>query len=381
MDFLARNAVDHDGMGSASRKTPAMVNHLSKVWGLVSKAGLPARCEEDRSLADIPEAVAPAGAFSRKALVVLGMHRSGTSALTRVLSLLGGDLPRHLMPPMPGNNDGGFWESRPLADLHDQVLGEAGSSWDDISPLPRQWHLSPRAQGHVARFVRCLDEEFGESAFFVLKDPRICQLVPFWLQIFRQSCVTPYFVLTVRNPLEVAQSLRVRDGFLLSKSLMLWLRHVLEAEFATRGQPRSFVAYDELLRDWRRVAKKIRRELHLRWPRDSFRARREIEYYLSPSARHHVISDDELYRHAGVPEWVKTAYAAVRRMVRRDGVEERARLDTVRRDLATADQAFGPIITEYKIQNKHLRQQRQAQAEWQGPELARRDRQAAGERL
>jgi hypothetical protein len=144
------------------------------------------------------------------------------------------------------------------------------------------------------------------------------------------------------------------------------------------------VAYDDLLCDWRRVVAKIRHELNLRWPHDDRDAHREIEAFLSPSERHHAISGDELQRHLRVPAWVKTAYVALRCMVRSDSAEERALLDIVRQDMAIAEQAYGPILTQYKIQNKQLRQRWQQwqapQVEQVGPEIAIQDRQSAGDR-
>ena len=76
----------------------------------------------------------PEQADERRCLLVLGMHRSGTSALTRVLSLLGADLPATLMPPA-SDNETGFWEPGPLVDYHDRLLSEFGSDWDDWRAL------------------------------------------------------------------------------------------------------------------------------------------------------------------------------------------------------------------------------------------------------
>src|SRR5688500_11885035 len=72
----------------------------------------------------------------RTAILVCGMHRSGTSAFTRVVNLLGARLPEPLMPPEPENNERGFWESPQLHRLHEQLLQATGSSWDDVSALP-----------------------------------------------------------------------------------------------------------------------------------------------------------------------------------------------------------------------------------------------------
>ena len=75
--------------------------------------------------------VTPASLRVRKALLVLGMHRSGTSAITRVLSLLGADLPQSLMPPAAGDNVRGYWESVEIAALHDELLAAAMAVIED----------------------------------------------------------------------------------------------------------------------------------------------------------------------------------------------------------------------------------------------------------
>ena len=79
-----------------------------------------------------------------RALMVLGMHRSGTSALTRIFSLLGADLPKNLLPSSPANKTG-YWESQDLMNIHDQVLSSGGSTWDDWRAFNPDWFNSPSA--------------------------------------------------------------------------------------------------------------------------------------------------------------------------------------------------------------------------------------------
>jgi O-antigen biosynthesis protein len=74
------------------------------------------------------------------------MHRSGTSALTRVLNLLGVDLGEHLMPAAAGNNDMGFWEHAEIVGLHDQVLAALDRRWSDPRPLPANWSSRPEME-------------------------------------------------------------------------------------------------------------------------------------------------------------------------------------------------------------------------------------------
>lgn len=81
----------------------------------------------------------------RRALVVLGMHRSGTSAAARVFSLLGAELPQNLLPPTEGNASG-YWEPAALVAAHDSLLAELDSRWDDLCPLPSGWCESEAAR-------------------------------------------------------------------------------------------------------------------------------------------------------------------------------------------------------------------------------------------
>src|SRR6185437_16639542 len=85
-----------------------------------------------------------AGAPARQALLVLGMHRSGTSALTRVLNLCGAALPRHNMAAAQSNRLG-FWEPQRIVDTHDRFLKEAGTGWEAIADYPAALFASEAA--------------------------------------------------------------------------------------------------------------------------------------------------------------------------------------------------------------------------------------------
>src|ERR1051325_3197571 len=110
----------------------------------------------------------------RRAILVVGMHRSGTSALTRLLSLLGADLPGNLMPPWT-DNETGFWESKDLQELHDAMLASCGSSWDDVLPVPPAWFASEVAADFRGQVLAVLERDFAASEWFVIKDPRACR--------------------------------------------------------------------------------------------------------------------------------------------------------------------------------------------------------------
>src|SRR5262245_58923765 len=202
----------------------------------------------------------PAAAPARTALLLLGMHRSGTSALTRVFNLLGADLATNLLPPR-ADNPRGFWESRELMELHEQILATGNTSWDDWTRFDPAWYESPFAEVYKTHLTAYLAREFGDSTLFAVKDPRMCRLLPLWRDVLRGLGIEPRVVITLRHPWEVAQSLKGRDGFSRAKSYLMWLRHVLDALRDSAGVPRCVVSYDAFLRDSRGATQAIARRL------------------------------------------------------------------------------------------------------------------------
>lgn len=184
----------------------------------------------------------------RRVCVVLGMHRSGTSALTRALGLLGGALPLDPLPPS-AENEGGFWEPAAIVAHHDRILTSLGLSWDDLQPFPPAWFTSQEASIRARELATLFTQSYGDALLPVLKDPRLCRLLPLWHAVFRLVDVEPLFILALRHPAEVAASLAVRDGMPRPRALLLWLEHVLAAEQASRGFPRVVMDYDRLLAD------------------------------------------------------------------------------------------------------------------------------------
>ena len=147
----------------------------------------------------------------RVGVLVLGMHRSGSSAITRMLSLLGCALPATPMP-VAFDNPVGHWESQRVADFNDEILNLAGTQWDDWLPVNARLSETLIWPQLVARGRKLLRGEIGDAPLFVLKDPRICKLANFWLEVLAAEAVDAAIVIPLRNPLEVARSLSVRNG-------------------------------------------------------------------------------------------------------------------------------------------------------------------------
>jgi hypothetical protein len=227
----------------------------------------------------------------RTAYLVLGMHRSGTSAVTQLLGLAGAKLPTHVMPG-DEHNAKGYFEPWRIAIFNDERLRAAGGAWDDVFGFP--FRALPRRDERkwLTRGEALFDEEYGDVAFPLLKDPRVTVLMPFWRTLFDDMAMAARVVIPVRHPLAVAGSLGRRDGFPLQKSVLLWTSYMLAAEAYTRDLPRVFVDYDALLGDWRAEVGRIEAAHGAPLPKLTDKAGRAIDRFLSPELRHNAGQGD-----------------------------------------------------------------------------------------
>ena len=228
-------------------------------------------------------------AQTRKVILVLGMHRSGTSAVTRCLNLLGAEIGSKLLPPAADNRSG-FWEHADVMAIHEELLKDLGRVWHDARPLPEGWFLSPAARKARDKLARLIAGDFHGSALWAVKDPRLCRFVPLWREVLLESGFEAAALLVVRHPAEVARSLNIREGLRSETTYLNWLEHFADAETATRGMPRALLSYDGLLTDWRDVFAKAGRAMRVKWPVPIEEAHRAIDAFLDRAKRHHVFS-------------------------------------------------------------------------------------------
>lgn len=192
----------------------------------------------------------PRPATGDRHVVVVGMHRSGTSATAGALAALGLSTPdpADLLPATP-HNERGHWESRTLVTFHNRCLRQLGGWWSAPPSLPSRWHGDVAMDGD-AQVASILAEARRLAATvlarppMVLKDPRLCLFLPLWRAVLPAP---PVAVLVLRHPADVARSLRARDGLPLSLGLALWDRYTRQAVGAVAGLPVFAVDYDALL--------------------------------------------------------------------------------------------------------------------------------------
>ncbi len=219
-------------------------------------------------------------------LIIAGMHRSGTSALTRICNLLGAELGDNLIPPLPNDNETGFWEDQTIVDINEAVLVACGT--DHLTPrlLPDNWTRASKIKTLRKQLRDYLLPFIKNHNFPATKDPRLCRTLPLWLDILTEQKITPTFLLSIRHPLEVALSLHKRNKISLEQGLQLWVLYNLEMERATRGYPRGFVFYTELLKDWRSSIDTASRQAGFNWDKSYDSVAAQISQFLRRDLKH-----------------------------------------------------------------------------------------------
>ncbi len=301
--------------------------------------------------------ITDAQSSNRILIAVLGMHRSGTSSAAGALVRLGAAPPQHLIAPSV-DNERGFWESRVIADLNDAILAASGSDWKDWRKFDLAKIDDKEADALRVRAQAALADEFGDVGFAVIKDPRMCRLMPFWGPVFAEAKWSVRALLPIRSPLEVGQSLNCRDGIGAASGCLLWLRHVLDAEAETRGMARAVLDWPQFLGNSRKALEHATEQLGVIWPYWCESTLADIDQFVSTDLRHQRASDADLGAHPAVSDLVRRTYAAMIDLVR-DSADASVlrRLDDLRAGFETASAIFDVPMREVSDEVRRVRSQ------------------------
>lgn len=194
-------------------------------------------------------------------IVVLGMHRSGTSAITAALAGMGAFVgEEEALTAKNWENPLGFFERRDARAICDGVLHDCGADWwkvthFDPNRIPNS--VSTARNPEIRALVGLLNEGAAQSRVWAVKEPRLCLMLP----LFRRHLVNPHIVMMARHPLEVAQSLRRRNGFPISAGLALWEAYNVAAISGLEGVAPAIVQYDQLVSTPEQTLQKLADEL------------------------------------------------------------------------------------------------------------------------
>jgi hypothetical protein len=243
---------------------------------------------------------------------VLGMHRSGTSAVTRGLEVLGVDLGDRLMDPLPGVNDRGFYEDRDIFELNEKILRTLDQrSWHSLRPIDPKEFQSPAISELRSAVTELLIKKIGSSPRYAIKDSRLSILLPFWQDVSAQVGVAVKYLIVTRNPISVTKSLEKRDALDPFKCYFLWLQHTASAINYTNQMSRLVVDYDLLIADPESQLSRIARFLEVSFDPDSHSFADYRENFLDSSLRHTQFDLSELRQLADLPDGVGQLYSVL----------------------------------------------------------------------
>jgi glycosyltransferase involved in cell wall biosynthesis len=251
---------------------------------------------------------------NKRVIIVLGMHRSGTSAITRGLQALDVNLGNNLIPPAPGNKKG-HYEDAEINKLNIELLDALKSEWHSLSPIPDAAFDQETITPIKLRALELLRYKISEHPFG-FKDPRIARLLPFWHSVFKTLRIQPSYVICIRHPMSVAQSLKRRDGFDTQKSYFLWMQHIIPSILKTTGTYRVVVDFDILLTDPNVQLHRIAQALNLPINSESAKLKAYTDEFLDIELRHAKFEFKDLRKDPEIPHDVIDAFRLMNRLAR-----------------------------------------------------------------
>ncbi len=192
-------------------------------------------------------------------IIVLGVRRSGTSAITKGLETVGVSVVDQALTPFNISNEKGYWEDlefhafnmkliNELVELEQRRRGMMLLTEEEVDFLCERGFLKKASDLVLSRFLK-LWQPLG------IKDPRFSILLPFWKRVFKANGIAASYVIALRDPLSTVASMRIfgerqRDASApLEKFFWIWITSILGAMDASEGEDRIIVDYGELLSD------------------------------------------------------------------------------------------------------------------------------------
>lgn len=181
------------------------------------------------------------------AIAVLGMHRSGTSMITRMLAAAGMEVgPADELMPATAENPTGYWERGSMVAINDLVLDRLGMAWDHVPAAPPAGWQQRGELDEIRAHARQVVASYPAGRTWGWKDPRTSLTLPFWDTVLDEL---PAAVLCVRNPLDVAASLSRRGDMSARLGFQLWYAYSSSALREVAGRAHVVAHYDAFFED------------------------------------------------------------------------------------------------------------------------------------
>ena len=240
------------------------------------------------------------------------MHRSGTSALARGLQMLGVYLGNDFISPKP-DNPTGYWEDRNIYEINERLLAVFGLKWEEVALIDDARWDAPGVEALRTEAVAYLRSQFVSHSLWGFKDPRTIRLLPFWRSVLRSLEVDESYLLVIRNPRSVANSLIRRHGMDAVTAHLLWLVYVVPNLSMIANRPFIVADYDLVMADPRQELERIAKGLKIPLT-DTSRAGIDqfVSDFLDPNLRHSFFNVSDFELDLNLPPLTREAYLWLR---------------------------------------------------------------------
>ncbi len=283
-------------------------------------------------------------AHKSRALIILGMHRSGTSALTGLLHHMGIPIGKSILNAVPGDNEKGYWENQDIVEINEEILSDTNSAWNELYKF--NFDNFPNVDLYKSKIQSIINNNFSNNKLWMVKDPRICRLLPIWEKVLQNLNCKPLYCIIFRNPFEVAASLKKRGNMDLHQSLLLWLQHNLDAERYTRDKNRIFINYETFLSDWETTLDKVKNTFNIKFEISPSDIKNIGLGFIDPKLNHHNENNIPNVRHKLLSSWIKDCYSLFNDLQNYASNDIYTKLDSIDNEISLIYDLISPILNE-----------------------------------
>jgi hypothetical protein len=250
---------------------------------------------------------------NKRIIVVTGVPRSGTSAITRGLKVLGVNLGTSLEPADSGNEKG-YFEDSDINNLNYGFLKLLFERPDyailvDLKKIPQEVADTFKISAKVF-----IEKRLDEYDIFGLKDPFMSKVLPLWKDIFAETGANISYVIPCRNPISVARSINKRANIDYIIAYYIWFSGMLSSLVYLAGEKVVFVDYDDMLTDPKKQLQRISEYLSLTFDPNGLEFLEFSGKFLEESLRHGRFSIEDLESNTEVPPKIVEFYKLLRRL-------------------------------------------------------------------
>lgn len=235
--------------------------------------------------------------MQKRVFVVLGMARTGTSAISRALKVFGINLGDALTVGNEDWNPTGFWEDKDIVyGVNGRLFSRLGFAPYGLLTIASEQQTGSAVEDIHQYATETLQKRFQVSNCFGFKDPSTIKLLPFWRKVFSGLKLQDDYVIALRNPLAAARSYQKLTGCELELCLLLWCAHLFQAVEGTENVRRLVVSYDLLLQNPRQQLQRMTNAFNLGLA-DHQEEEHYAEKFLDQKLNRFQASHDELSSH------------------------------------------------------------------------------------